>query len=1843
MSFDLPFLTKAQKQASKLQATRREPWGGEAEPHGFVPPTTPYPDIVSAAAPPVPPDFNAMRSTLPTDWSDQTRTSDQVPDWAQNMFRPGSIAPPPSPISPEMEELLRTDMAAPGMGALGARSLLSPSPAATEVPIAQPTMPDDLKMAVRRHWAEEDYLRTGMTMGQSPFFDPYLGGISPRVTQEGREAEITRVRMDWQKSREALERSQDRTVLATIQPVLDALDIGSAYFGGTLVDAWNKFKAASGGNFTPVLESWDYLTEPQQVSTWDAGFTGMEQVHGMAPDFRQGDMGIADHIRRVVGTERDKMQEIAHRQQERSGWVRFASEILMPFEAGAAATLVSTGFKIVRVLTNPRIALAAAPLARDAVVKTTAAARDFPSWMWNDARQWEQKWRKDGGIVIPNTMAQAQLEEFGFIPHQDANVFAGPLRGIKDVMSSVVTTDNAMTRFALKVTGINPSVNLASISPIGKLLIARNMQKIAAEELINVALQGTYDRHSAVSIKRFIGRGSPLKPISNEGMYGNTGVVWQKVFEHVAGGPSEWGERMMVSPTITASEWAERMRHAKKYDLSPEEYLLMDDFNSVTNIEVPRMLDEVGITIAERADKDGPWYVPRDVVEILDLVDEVKTDFKKIRNDPTLSRHYEDIMDGVEAGIRYNTSPRDSLQIYLRWAYGKIIDKQFMDAMEELGLSHTKSELLSPDIVRRYNDMVDMNKHLKTKLNRVKGAILTAKNQEKVAAASFAGRQQARRVTAQDIDMLDQFIQTTTFPGIGPTPGEVIKARVKTTGESLRVQEQSVKKLENQLKTIDNEIQFAEGLEKGNERSMVIFQNLYNSLEDTLDMLAIAPHMSADEIRQAFKNPKAFRAAVQEGKSVTEIKPDPRQLGKYFQTKYFMRQVDPKLQTASRRFSNSEAALEELDDLRLSAQNTLDVARADLDLASKAYRAEKAVEARAFRSQMRREGTQAFANQQLKRNKKRSETNQNKVRTAADNLDDLRFRRVMLEDIRDALVAQQKELKDRRAEVYKDMWNERARFQSNRTALADGALWGKHQDGQITIQQWRNRWLPHADANLITEYFKNNQAALISPSATLGKLTSLANSIRFLSAIGDFAMPFIQGQLILATNPGAWAKMTFSHYQAWFDPSVQARLVAQNLSDYQELARLGVPVGDPEFFSVMQTGAGGVSPGAFLENRYVNLPKIREGGRFLIGQNVFGRFQASYNAGLGHARVLLYQGAKEHWTGTQAELGQYIRNLTGGLDSRALGVTPGQRLAENLWLAFSPRLLRSTMAIIANGILRPNTVQGRRSLRTLASWIAGTHGIYILSGMAMGKSLDDMQDGLNPLSGKRYLSHQINGDWIGVGGQVRAAMQLIGAGVLGSYGDPKGLLEPSLQDNPLLRSVFSFIEGRGAVGRSIVGGAVEAATHGSINALPFDRIDGGADYGKHLATSALPFTIQGAMEGEQTRTSIMSMLGLRTSAETPSDARNAARAVEIERRFPGENREWDSFNLADKADLDDAVEEQNPGTRQEVREMYNRFGSDEAIYLGARADISDTYINNVTDLWDSAYDDGKYPFGRPFRERVGYYRGERGKSIAALMERGKPRIRGTDPQGQKVLIDNPSFDPSIKSALEDLEDRDPSEHQFDLALGDYINSMYGDGSPTAKETENLSYYSGSDAEPELDVAELWGEFDYEEHEQREEAFIAQWGNEMFKKIRDFLTRDDPPAVKLLDADREVLAQAGYWRVNDLVALGKPSYIQQGWQRYLDEPHPSIKKSIIAEYDHPQAETGNIIRDLIKARDEMRLDMREINPEITGILLRHGYGIQQPKDWEGVVPWMEYARITNEDAWKAAYQGLATPN
>jgi hypothetical protein len=428
--------------------------------------------------------------------------------------------------------------------------------------------------------------------------------------------------------------------------------------------------------------------------------------------------------------------------------------------------------------------------------------------------------------------------------------------------------------------------------------------------------------------------------------------------------------------------------------------------------------------------------------------------------------------------------------------------------------------------------------------------------------------------------------------------------------------------------------------------------------------------------------------------------------------------------------------------------------------------------------------------------------------------------------------------------------------QARNAQVADSQLYGHLQTNErIGLQSWRNKFFTREDGDVLMEYFSSNA---FEPSGFNKGLMTTGNTVRFLASVGDFAMPLRNGLTVLSDNPVNWGRMTANHYRAFFDPSVQAKLIRDNLSDFQEMASYGIPIGDPEFFAALAPGQG-PSIEALAKLVPAGQQPMAQQARNIMragGRQVFGRFQSAYEFGLTTGRLYTWKGIRDDFKGTRAEAAQYVRNITGGLDSRALGVGPGQRAAEGMWLAFSPRLLRSLIGLVGMA-MKPHTPQGRLAIKNLTTLMAGVASIYTVSGLALGKSWEDIQEGFNPTSGRKFLSHEINGDWIGVGGLFRSLIQAIGTTIT----KPEDLATLNIQQNPWIHLYAS----RGAPALQIMGGLGEAVLPGQPDILPYEQIDGGVDFLKHTATSALPFTIQGYLEGAGPAAVAGDLIGLRGS------------------------------------------------------------------------------------------------------------------------------------------------------------------------------------------------------------------------------------------------------------------------------------------------------------------------------------------------------------------------------------------
>ena len=822
--------------------------------------------------------------------------------------------------------------------------------------------------------------------------------------------------------------------------------------------------------------------------------------------------------------------------------------------------------------------------------------------------------------------------------------------------------------------------------------------------------------------------------------------------------------------------------------------------------------------------------------------------------------------------------------------------------------------------------------------------------------------------------------------------------------------------------------------------------------------------------------------------------------------------------------------------------------------------------------------------------------------------------------LNDEIEATRKQLGKDEAELGRAKAARAKQLKSLRKAGAEtGSIFGDAPEN-IGIKVWRDKIFKQEDWDELQKLFDSKYGD--SPWKPLRVIDRIGQSIRFLSSGFDLGAPFIHGLPVLFRHPDVWRKATAAHFAAFFDPSVQSRMIRDNLQTYQEMAYYGIPIGDVEIFSAIKRGGGlnpkdlekilaekfpGAANSKILQDTMLGkgIKKTYRGAGFATGQ-VTGRFQASYSSFLATSRMLMYKGMRDSWLksgnadSTLPELAAYIRNMTGGLDSRALGVSANIRAIESTWLAFSPRLLRSTFALVSDAVsYLPSEVKGKitgkavasarqqAAFKALAAYSVGSTGLYLAAelslGLAKGHSMErignDMQQGLNPLNGSKFLSVEIGGQNIGIGGQIRAITQLMGT--VGSTFVPGGkdfkdLFTGDVLENPILQ----YLSYRGAVGVNAFRTILEGTS--GVDAQPFDKVDSKPDIAWHLFENSLPFALQGAMEGDNAWGIAMGMLGLRTSPQSGNQ--------EMIERY---KNYWDSLSIQErekygmlksptkKSDMSllfrQAAEEADPEIAEAEKRSFDESlerGDSFGLYKDKRNTLQLEKDQKVQESFN------EHGFSKQFRKDV---------SKAYLIYATQMK----------------SLNETNEELLSEFDEENPNQHPFNIAVDEYFTTLEAPG-----------------------LEKVTGEFDFNEYDKRlEQLQESEIVGPYFDQIVTFLTNNKSPIEQELDRDREKLRP--YWEIIDAV-VEEENFVEE-YAIYNSQTR--IKQISMLEGAVPSLNwsiTDSINLQIVKAKiTEKRNTLKLSDPVIEALLWKHGYSTTKARNMKNFKAAMWIAKLNAE--------------
>ncbi len=463
----------------------------------------------------------------------------------------------------------------------------------------------------------------------------------------------------------------------------------------------------------------------------------------------------------------------------------------------------------------------------------------------------------------------------------------------------------------------------------------------------------------------------------------------------------------------------------------------------------------------------------------------------------------------------------------------------------------------------------------------------------------------------------------------------------------------------------------------------------------------------------------------------------------------------------------------------------------------------------------------------------------------------------------------------------------------------------------VAVTTWRSQSINLIKGTADVRVLKTEDADLLSKilvgeeygGGRIYKLQEGAGNVsRQMAASTDFAAPFTQLLPLLFTDPIKWAKASALGYKSFLNPNTRAKYIRNNTKIINEMIAFGANPLTGEGWEA--AGKGGEIPTAFRKTvgKVPVVSNVLSGG----AKQTFGRFEAAYETALITARVEMWKSMRDGYArrNNLDGLAQYIRNMTGGMNSKELGVTRKQTQVESLWLAFSPKLLRSTISLFGmavGGDIRFQKDAGARfglSARNQEAWAArralakmaafGTMTYIAVAeakGQAEGKSQEEIwkeiQVGLNPTSGKKFMSIRIGNGWYGIGGQQRAVMQLLGTSIKAFTDDNySAFADTDMRTNPIL----SWYSSRGAPGLNFASLTAEAgakAFGGEVDVNPYVDINGPTDYLTAMGKTFVPFGVTSFIEGKATAegfdqwgTTIAGAGGIRASMITPSEQRD---------------------------------------------------------------------------------------------------------------------------------------------------------------------------------------------------------------------------------------------------------------------------------------------------------------------------------------------------------------------------------
>lgn len=720
---------------------------------------------------------------------------------------------------------------------------------------------------------------------------------------------------------------------------------------------------------------------------------------------------------------------------------------------------------------------------------------------------------------------------------------------------------------------------------------------------------------------------------------------------------------------------------------------------------------------------------------------------------------------------------------------------------------------------------------------------------------------------------------------------------------------------------------------------------------------------------------------------------------------------------------------------------------------------------------------------------------------------------------------------------------------------------------------------------------KNHQS--IAETFFLQTVPGVADITRILKAGFDFGAPFLQGIPVLARRPDIWAKAVARHFKvAALGGHYHTHYLTQNIDVVREMVQRGIPVSGAatDYFLAIQKGGALIKGGRFAERQIARLSRenpavlsaARATGRF--GENIALRFENSFEAFGDYVRIEMYKALRETALkeGPQGldELAAFIRNSTGALHTGSLGVGPSQQALERGWLFFSPRYTRASLALIADAF--QGGLRGRQARQTLGAMIAGGAAGYWAFATALGQPVKlDPRPKSQGGDGAEFMTVEIAGQNVGIGSFWTSFARLMGSTVGSALDEPETLASVSTRDNPIVR----WFRSRSAPTTGFLADWINGA---NFLGEPLDSL---TDWTKHITRQTLPFAIENAVFEDGGLSGRAFGFGTETAGGrnfpvSAIELRDREREVAARERF---NKTWDELNGLQKKSLENDPNRELGRLSQEVINQARRFNPADPDGLDAKVTEFFRLRDKAESEWRTEIKTGLELFAARTIDSVIF----------------KERYLAPANTARSIRLEDLNADERFQEVK-----RFFAENRDNKAL----------------RPEDLAYIQYIETIVATDEFETPLGFDFRAQDEKERAYAEEWGDEMlvyvkerFKANRETPDFAFPSLIEELYDGREKFRY--YWADVEEAVLGQmrdPDSARALYEEWLNST--PTRRDVLTE-------TSPVLKDFISRMGKVRREMRERNPELDAFLYRWGFTdtlAAKENQWDGAELFWRYA-------------------